>query len=52
MKDKKRAFAIANSDAKKVKARINEINEKREESGRPLLTKAQEKKCSKKSSKA
>ena len=35
MKDKKRAFAIANSDAKKVKTRIKEINEKREESGRP-----------------
>ena len=48
MKDKKRAFAIANSDAKKVKARINEINEKREESGRPLLTKAQEKSVARK----
>ena len=48
MKDKKRAFAIANSDAKKVKARINEINEKREESGRPLLTKAQEKNVARK----
>lgn len=48
MKDKKRAFAIANSDAKKVKARINEINEKREESGRPLLTKVQEKSVARK----
>lgn len=48
MKDKKRAFAIANSDAKKVKARINEINEKREESGRSLLTKAQEKSVARK----
>lgn len=48
MKDKKRAFAIANSDAKKVKTRIKEINEKREESGRPLLTKTQEKSVARK----
>ena len=48
MKDKKIAFAIANSDAKKVKTRIKEINEKREESGRPLLTKTQEKSVARK----